>query len=68
MTTKRTYACNVCKELIGSTKSSGVGFLFKSGRTEFEETTPDQAENHLCNSCIRAIWDMSNRLKRDGKI
>jgi len=61
MTTTRRYYCNVCRDEVND--STGIGFLFKSGNTEFQEGNVASGENHLCYKCIRAIYDLSIRIE-----
>lgn len=68
MTTQRKYFCNICKDEIND-KNPGVGFSFRSGDTEFEENYfLSLCENHMCFDCIRATWELSNRLHAAGKL
>ena len=62
MTTERKYHCNICKDEI-TDKNPGIGFLFKSGDTEFEKCEPCRAENHLCNICIEATYYLFCKMK-----
>lgn len=66
MTTERKYFCNVCRDEITMAKD-GVGFLFKSGDTEFESGPLNKCENHLCMKCINAIYDLSVRIHSSDK-
>lgn len=51
MTTKRTFECNVCHSPIFDAR--GRGFSFGSDRVEWKALF--QAENHICNHCIKAL-------------
>jgi hypothetical protein len=67
MSTTRTHFCNCCKDRICE-GNPGVGFYFRSGNTEFEHThLLWKAENHLCEKCIDAIWEMSNKLRLEER-
>lgn len=50
---EKTYICNFCRTR-SSEESEMVGLHWKSER-ELEQREPWQVDNHLCNSCWRAL-------------
>ena len=65
MTVKRTedfYVCNNCQDVV--TEETGVGFNFKSDKTEVKEGPLQSTEEHICSNCLSAIYALAVRLRQ----
>lgn len=51
MTTIRQYQCNLCRSTVRD--GNGRGFRFGHGRLDW--TTLSDAENHLCDHCVKCL-------------
>lgn len=64
MTTRRDYSCNLCRRSI--VEGSGVGLLWESKGIRL--TTPGQAENHVCQTCLNDLEAALNDLRKTDKV
>ena len=62
MTTERNYFCNLCRDsirLLEPPMNEGVGIHFTSNKGgQFRFVSLREAENHLCNPCIKTIREL----------
>lgn len=62
MTKITTYECNLCRQ-----KKDQVWGLYWTGAKDAKFVHPNQAENHLCESCLEAAVQAYEKINRSEK-
>lgn len=65
MTVQRQFACNLCRASVMA--ETAIGIRWKC-MNEIEPVYLNDAENHLCNECVKGLRVMLAALDRIGEI